>query len=170
MNLPRPRSAPLSDELRRALAGNHASSRSSLLQFRQSWGARDAVGAHQLFLGLRRTILSHLVWEEFALLEPFRERLPELAQVRAVSDELVTHRALRDLLAELAGLLDGRGAVDFARDGRIAIQLEHLQQQVDVHGSRGQNELCLALAVVLPDPARNELARDLRARDLRGAR
>lgn len=170
MNLPRDGIAPGADELRRALSGNHASTRSSLLAFRSSWVARDTGTAHKLFLRLRRDVLSHLVWEESALLSPFRERLPQAGQLRAITEELMTHRALRQLLMDVARLFPERRSVDIALDVRISVLLENLQQQVDVHGSRSQDQLCLALADVLPRSVRQEMACEIRTRDLRGPR
>lgn len=158
------------DGLRVALSGNHVRSSSSLREFRRSWGARDAGAALELFLKLRREIVSHLVWEEFALLEPFRDRLPQALQMRAVTEELVTHRALRLLLASVAGLLSRRGDVDAAMDCRIAVLLQDLQRQVDLHGSNDHDRLCSALAGVLCEAVREDLAGILKARDLRGPR
>ena len=158
---------PLADGLRSALARNHANAHSRLRDFRRSWCAHDVGSAHQLFLRFRREMVSHLVWEESALLEPFRGRLPELRQVHAISEEIVAHRALRRLLTSVALTLCDRRRADIVRDTGIQLALEELQREMELHGSHIQDDLCFALATVLAEPTRDELASALTARELR---
>jgi hypothetical protein len=145
-----------------ALHDAHTPACASLFGFRRLWLVRDAKAAHQEFLRMRRSILAHLVWEEFSLLEPFRGRLPQFEPLRAVTADLESHRELRALLTKISRLLQGRHARSSDGDRRIVDLIDQLEQSLDSHRSAMRDQLCPALEGILSASEQDEVIVSLR--------
>ena len=134
--------------LRAALHGAHSPTSSSLSDFRRSCLVSDVQSVYQQFLRMRRDILACLVWEEFSLLGPFRNRLPQSGPLGAVTAELKSHRELRAALTAIARLLKSRQA-DRTLDQRVVEQVDQLELLLAAHSSGMQEHLCPALENIL---------------------
>ena len=97
---------------------------------------------------MRRGILAALVWEEFSLLAPFRDRLPQSGPLRAVTADLESHRVLRHALTSIARLLKGRPALSTLDEG-VAVLVDELGVLLAAHSAGIQDHLCPALEHIL---------------------
>lgn len=155
--------------LQTAMQDVHARALAALTGFRRSCLVGETQQVYQRFLRVRRDILAYLVWEEFSLLGPFRDRLPQLAELQAVTADVVSHRDIRASLAAIALMLKTRKA---GRDVERALveHVDRLEQMLAAHTHGVHSQLCPALESILSDDDREALERSLQALNPQPAR
>src|SRR5688572_25092937 len=121
------------------MQGAHAPALATLSDFRRSCLLGEVQSVYQQFLKLRRGILAYLVWEEFSLLAPFRDRLPQTGPIRAVTAELGAHRDLRVVLTAIARLLKTR-TPDGALNQKVVEQVDQLERLLTAHSHGMQDQ------------------------------
>lgn len=142
--------------------GVHARALSALSGFRRSCLVGESQQVYQHFLRVRRDILAYLVWEESSLLGPFRDRLPQLSQLQAVTADVDSHRDIRAGLSAIAKMLKTRapgGEVERA----LVEQVDSLEQKLAAHTQGVHSQLCPALESMLSEADRAAIERSLRS-------
>lgn len=142
------------------MQGVHARALSALTGFRRSCLLGETQQVYQRFLRVRRDILAYLVWEEFSLLGPFRDRLPQLAQLQAVTADVGSHRDIRSGLSAIALMLKTRTA---GGEGERALveEIDRLEHMLTAHTQGVHAQLCPALESILSDADREAIERSL---------